>query len=467
MFMSSEFYDRDLPWLIQTYFSDPNRVCTLAPAQVLMEEGDYNDRLYLVLSGSLFGYVQRSEGQPYEMFRAKPNMFVGVYSFFSRTYSSSVTVVAEEPTRLAYMEKDHEPVEKERRGGLFEQFMPVVISNLAWRQQHELQIAFEKERTLNKLIESEKLASLGQMAAGIAHELNNAISVLVRNTEWFRGYFTRLLKSQKSPFFPFYQLGQTQGRVVSSREARRCVQSLKRKWNVSDADAKDLGETGITDEMLASYRGDVAQDSGKIHEFWELGATLRDMTLAGQMASHVVASVRALAGQKPVRTMQNVNRSIEEALALLHSTLRSVQVTTRFEELSDISANKGELVQIWTNLIRNSVESLHGQADPPPVVTISTLSKKTYVLVQIKDNGPGIPNDVMPKIIQPNFTTKEKGLEFGLGLGLTIVAKIVNNYGGEIFAASRPHETIFTVKLPVLPRPEQAGPDSGVERSEQ
>ena len=174
------------------------------------------------------------------------------------------------------------------------------------------------------------------------------------------------------------------------------------------------------------------------------------MSVAARMASHVVRSVKALAVQRSAKEVDlNINGTIKEAFVLLTNALRRVTLKTDLEELPPIYANRGQMVQVWTNLIRNAIEALIHAPVSDPTLRVKTHYEQGHIEVQIIDNGPGIPEDLLPKILQPNFTTKEKGLDFGLGLGLPIVARIVNQHHGELRVQSRPRETIFTVRLPV------------------
>jgi CRP-like cAMP-binding protein len=194
--MSRIFRVPELARLIEAYFSDPNKTLTVKKGEKLLEQGVYNDRLYLVLKGGFMGYVQKPDERQYELFGAEEKMFVGVYSFFSRTFVSMATVVASEDSEVAFIDQ-HQPVLPGVKGNsLAEQFMPLVVANLAQRHQREQELFLEKEEMLRKLAQSEKLASLGQMAAGIAHELNNAVAVMARHSQWLREkYATRLLSS--------------------------------------------------------------------------------------------------------------------------------------------------------------------------------------------------------------------------------------------------------------------------------
>ncbi len=447
--MTISFYTQDLPWLKKTYFSHPERRLTLKKGDILVRQGGYNDRLYLILSGTLAAYVANPDGKEFKLFEASKNMFAGVYSFFSRTFTSLATVVAEDTCSLAYITRDQAVMDKSRGTSLFEQFMSVVVTNLAHRQQHEQQIAFEKERMLKKLVQSKKMASLGQMAAGISHELNNAISVLDRNTQWLSLRMEDILESPEQK--KYFKQGLRQGRV-SSRALRKQSRRFARMLSLDEETARKAAEVQLQARDRKKLPPQtIKKDVSRIHRYWELGATFHDMKIASGLASSVVRSVKALASHQAERKPGiDVNNSIKEALSLLGSPLRKVDLTLNLKEsLSLMTAAPGELVQVWTNLIRNAVESMAAADQEKRRLFIQSKYGQGFIWVSIIDNGPGIPSQIFPKIFQPNFTTKEKGLEFGLGLGLTIVERLVSEYGGDITAKSKPGRTEFTVKLPV------------------
>ncbi len=448
--MSSHKKPDLLPWLIGTYFSDPSRQLSLAENEILLEQGQENDRLYLVKEGTLSGYGIRQQGDRYELFMAGKKMFVGVYSFFSGTYISSATVITTEPCRVAYIDQHQQAVSYRGIDSLFEQFMPVVVDNLLQRMRREQELALEKEMALKKLVETEKLASLGQMAAGIAHELNNAISILDRNTQWLQGRLAQSVKEHHPLCYDMFKRGLEQGRRLSSSETRARADDLGAALQIDANQARRLAETGLSLKNIKDLLSRETLPLQRITTYWELGATLKDMNVAAQMASHVVRSVKALAVQQGGKeSLLQVNETLQEALILLTSPLRGIEVNLHLADLPPISATRGELVQVWTNLIRNGVEALRQPGQGPKIITIESRKRGHSIEVDIIDTGPGIKKEVLPRIMQPNFTTKEKGLDFGLGLGLTIVARLISKYHGDIQVASRPGKTRFRVILPL------------------
>ena len=289
---------------------------------------------------------------------------------------------------------------------------------------------------------------MGKWAAGIAHELNNAISVLRGNSKWLSGTIADLIKDEEIHYYRHFDLGLENGRSLSSRDVRKRSKEIKDRFDLDEKSAQMLAQTGLNQKSIKNIIDDSQSNIQTTHLFWEIGATLHDMSIASQQAAHVVNSVRELAQKSERKSNQNVNESINEALILLQSCTRSVNVKLNLASIPLIEADKGELVQIWSNIIKNACDSMAQAKTINPELRISSFGKEGKIVVKIQDNGPGISKNLLPKIFQPNVTTKVNGLSFGLGLGLTIVQRLVGSYGGSISVKSNPGKTTFIVKLP-------------------
>jgi signal transduction histidine kinase len=446
--MPTEPADGRQRFLVEAYFYDTGQKLRLAQGETLLRQGEYNDRLYLITAGCLSARGTDEDGGDFELFRAEDGMFVGIYSFFSKERRSPLTIVAAADSRLCYIDRDQFDAFESDEISLFEEFMPSVVTELMLRHRRTLELSRDKERTFQKLLHQEKLASLGQMAAGVAHELNNAVAVLQRHSEWLA---TNLASSLDPDCGDngLYHAGLERGAVFSTRQARQRGRDLERRFGLDKRRAERLGQTGLSDtqvEALAQAPPD-AFDAG--YRLWQIGQALRDMQRATHQATHVVKSVRTLGAPHADRGHQDLNETVREALSLMQSSLRRVETRLELAPLPPLKANRGELVQIWTNLIKNACESMEHSATVAPGLGVRSYHKGDTVIVEITDNGPGIPPDLLPQIFHPDVTTKVEGLSFGLGLGLSIVQRLVNEYGGSITARSADGETVFAVCLPL------------------
>lgn len=434
-------------WLIRTYFSDPKRWIRLKKGDILLEQGHYNNRLYYIRQGKMLGYMFTPDGQRVEILQAGPGAFVGIYSFFSKNFSSVATVEATEDCELAYIDSHQQVISSRGECSLEQQFMPMVMSDLLRRQQELQRLNQERAQTLKKLLDQQRLASLGQMAAGIAHELNNAVAVLSRNTSWLVEQLQLLCGDPT--FLPFFELGLNKGRIFSSREVRARKKQLITQFNLSPKEADLLAQTGLPDDLLFEKKK-LKFPAENVYRYWELGATFHDMLVAADQTSHVVNSIRTLGAQHSQRQPDvDINETIKETITLLRHRLRDTQVDLDLQALPPIEANKGELVQLWMNLVQNAIEAMKQIPDKESNIKITSKVSKNFIKVEVSDNGPGIPEEIKNKIFQPNVTTKVSGLSFGLGLGLTIVQRIVTNYNGTIDVNSSKQGTCFTIKIPI------------------
>ncbi|MEN7547476.1 ATP-binding protein [Rapidithrix thailandica] len=440
----------DIEQIRKRYFDKPSQQIRFKKGETILQQSQENDKLFLILEGHVVGYVQGEEEKPMELFRLWPGRFVGVYSFFTGKFQSFAHIRAEENCSLAYITLQEAAQLKVAQPEVYEDFIKIIVSELAYRNYLAHKIATEKERALKKLLQTDKMATLGQMAAGIAHELNNSMVVIQRKTEWLAEEIGKLVKAVRPEWNDFFVQGLEKGQFLSSSEVRQRGKFLQEKFHLFPALAKRLAKAGLDDQVLQSYKSDLPKAAEQMVNYWELGLALYDMSFAATQATHVVKSVKQLGANRSERVQGvDLNETINESNALLRSLLRKVSLELKLAALPGIYANNGELVQIWTNLIKNACESMLQANTPDPLLLIKTSVKKEKVEVQITDNGPGIPESILPKIFQPNVTTKVQGLNFGLGLGLSIVQRLVSSYEGSIHVQTKPGKTTFTVILPV------------------
>jgi C4-dicarboxylate-specific signal transduction histidine kinase len=173
------------------------------------------------------------------------------------------------------------------------------------------------------------------------------------------------------------------------------------------------------------------------------------MGIVSHQATHVINSIKTMgiSNQNWSKDV-DLNKTVTDAIAILRSLTRRVTLTVDLDEtIAPIEACHGELVQVWVNLIKNAIESLSQFKVNDPQVRVRTFQTARHVKVSIEDNGVGIPPEIIEKIYEPNFTTKVEGISLGLGLGLTIVQRIVAEHAGSIRLSSAPGKTCFTVNL--------------------
>jgi hypothetical protein len=379
--------------IIDTYFQDPKAMIAVAAGTEVLRQDGYNDRLYWVKQGELSGYVNSKENDlSAQVFVVKEGMFFGVHSFFAQTLVAST----------------------------------------------------EKEKALQKLYATEQMTTLGQLAAGIAHELNNAIGVISSKTENIQTAISQFVDDNQPQMRPFLQHGIDHGQSISSAQVRERSKVLQQQYTLSREHARTLARALPEGDVPADWLKDI--DAALI--CWDSGRDLRDIRLAARHAASIVRSVKQLGGGDHARIPNvDITDTLHKSLALLQSNLRYVDVVLRPAILPPVTASITELVQIWVNLIKNACDAMEHTDNPQ--IEIITRSVKNKLLVTITNNGPMIDEATRRKIFNPNFSTKKGGLSFGLGLGLAIVRRIVNSYGGTIVVKSDHQRTTFRIKLPI------------------
>lgn len=314
----------------------------------------------------------------------------------------------------------------------------------------------------------EKLISLGTMAAGLAHELNNpaaaarrAATHLHETAEKVQEYLCELSKAlDPEQWQCLLNLAE-----AGSKSAAPTLDHLARS-DQEDAVATCLDNHGIANPWnLAPTLVSAGLDSNKLKELAQclpptsyadaigwLEARLSLQSLVGQVEqstsriSELVKAVKSYSymDQSPMQEI-DIHEGIESTLTILGHKLKNATVIRSFDRsIPRILAYGGELNQVWTNLIDNAIAATDGTGK----ICIGTCLEHDHVLVEIVDNGPGIPQEVQGRMFEPFFTTKPVGT--GTGLGLVISNRIIGlRHGGEIEFESRPGETRFKVRLPV------------------
>lgn len=441
----------NLDWLKAKFFSNSSQVLSLKKGDTLMTQGEVNKRIYYVDEGKLTGYFKPDKGAKFEIFNSDEDMIVGIYSFFSKQGKSYTTVVATEDASVSYVDKSQVPKEGDDDYLPFLQHMlPIVINEIYVRQMMVVRSTSERNSAMKKLYQSEKMATLGQLAAGLAHELNNAIGVIHSKSV----FLTQRVKEcyddgDSNGVYRFFLKGLENGQTMSSSEIRKRKKDIADKIAITDKMAKKLARIGLNEEeinFIAQRRNEAFIK--KVDYYWETGLALHDMEIASNHTTHVIRSIKDLGAKSHVDMIEcDLRLTLKKSLALLSNLVKKVKVNIDVEEGLMLTAREGDLIQVWVNLIKNAIESVLNAGMDQPEITLQSEVTKRHYKIKIIDNGPGIPKELQSSVFQPNMTTKVHGLSFGLGLGLSIVQKIVAGYGGSIFLKSEPGNTEFKVQF--------------------
>ena len=321
-----------------------------------------------------------------------------------------------------------------------------------------------------------KLISLGTMAAGLAHELNNPAAAVGRSAQEARQVFRE--SSARAVKLGGSEMSLEERAFVAGlpAEVARRAENVPERDSLERSDLEDevalwLEDRGVVEawelvptlvgagldvEWLDDLEGRMS-GSGSVGEVLSWLASeltgdelLREIRLASARISELVGAVKSYSHMdKSSLKEADVLKGLEITLVMLGHKLKrgNVEVTRDYEEdLPPVCAHGGELNQVWTNLLDNAIDAVEGEGH----VGVRAAREGDRVLVEISDDGPGIPEGIRERIFEPFFTTKEVGKGTGLGLDISYRV-VVEKLGGDIRVSSEPGETRFEVRLPVSP----------------
>ncbi|MFH0994238.1 MAG: ATP-binding protein [Pseudomonadota bacterium] len=265
----------------------------------------------------------------------------------------------------------------------------------------------------NQLVRAEKLAGIGQLAAGVAHEINNPAGFVLSNMNTMQKYVTSF----------FHYVDSMENLVKSAASGDSTAQSIRE------------GVRQLIDSDDYRYLKD------------DLPEVIKESLDGLQRIKTIVTNLLAFASSSEEgRCMVDVNAEIESALLLLDSEIgKKGHVVKNLGRLPKIFANPQQLKQMFVNLIHNATQAI----GPDGRISVSTEEKDNHISIAISDNGIGISANVVPNIFNPFFTTREVGN--GVGLGLSIAYRVIEGHNGNVDVQSEPgHGTTYTIRLPII-----------------
>ncbi len=299
-----------------------------------------------------------------------------------------------------------------------------------------------------ELVESARMATLGELSAGVAHELNNPVAALQRAASFVTSDLSRLLAAHPRGQLLIETLDASRDRPPIGTAQQRARAGRLSETLGDERIARRLAAAGL--EELPSGWSTQGGDPDALEELAtaaELGAAVRNLDLGAKRVTELVTSLRSYArpSDAPVAGV-DVRTTIDDTLHLVAHQLEGIEVTRDDAPgLPTITGYPGPLGQVWTNLLLNAADALDGSGR----IEITTRPDGDAVVVTITDDGPGIAPEVLPRLFEPRFTTKQGQVRYGLGLGLAIAKRVVDSHGGTITFTSEPGRTVATVRLPI------------------
>ncbi len=448
--MDDDEMTRRLVELLDRALGHPARI-RVAPGTIMIEEGEDVGGIYVVIEGRV-QLTSHAQGGRKVMHEESTGAIVGLLSLASHRRAllrcRAVTDVRAIPITLDQLARAL-TVEPEF-GGLLAR---ILVTSLARRLRRSQELQLELDESLAalsearaQLVASARFTALGEMAAGMAHELNSPTAALMRSIEHLADDVHAVVDDAAVKM------------LVERRLAAPAMPSAQRRALRRDI-AEAVGDRALADRLVAS--GVTSTDEARAladagdHELRRLEAatrlaeTIRNISGVGDRVQSLVGSLRSYLrghdGRGDVRADVDVATGLDDALRMVSHRLDRVDVRRHYEPAPPIVARPGALQQVWSNLLVNALDAMNDEGQ----LSIRIVAQGATVRVEIADTGPGVPSEIESRIFEPRFTTKDGRVQFGLGLGLSISRQIVEEHHGTIGVESQPGHTVFTVVLPV------------------
>src|SRR5437773_55888 len=429
----------------------------LQAGETYLRQGDPADSMFVVLEGQL--QARGELGGETIIVSNKPGDVTGVLPF-SRMKQATVTGRAVTESRLLRFPASLFPE--------LVQKMPELTKRLVGVMSDRIREATRIEQ------QRDRLASLGKLSAGLAHELNNPASAAKRATSQLRDILKKiknaslelgrrdLTAAQKSEIdkleASFTQKDVIPPDALTVSDLEDQIDSLLRShgqndlWQLAAALARRNIKPEVLESLFANLDADTARAAlVRIAASAEVAGLLHEIESSTSRISDLVGAIKEYThmDQAPVQNVDIV-KSLETTLTILNHKLKQGVVVRRDYLRVPLLVNSfgSELNQVWTNIIDNAIDAMHGKGE----LRVRTYRDGDCVVVEIGDNGPGISQEVQPHIFEPFFTTK--GVGEGTGLGLDTVQRIVKKHRGNINVNSKPGDTRFQVLLPLADAPQ-------------
>jgi len=417
--------------------------CELARGDTLFDEGDEGDWAYIITSGEIEILKESAERQV-RIAVIGEGVILGEMALLTGETRNATAKALSDATLVSIPRESFDRVMAESAAAaraLFDVFLQ------RWREQED------------RLRQSERMAQIGVLTAGLAHEMNNPAAAVTRGAEELTPAIERYAAAAQAlpegVELPIHLADRERpilsGMDRSDREAdlEDALDDLgiDEAWKfaspltesgfvVADLDLLPPEHVGIMVTLLAA-EADVYSLVAEVDE-----GSKRLSELVGALKSY------SFLDQAPVQEV-DLPRGIEDTLLILKSKTKNIAIERDYDEdLPLITAYGSQLNQVWTNLIDNASDSLRDSETADPQINIHAFEREGCIIVTIADNGPGIPPAVKERIFEAFYTTKEPGKGTGLGLD-TVYSIVVKQHRGAVSVESEPGSTVFTVKIPL------------------
>ena len=444
------FDDAQLRWVV-----DHATLVQTEAGEILFREGGTFDGIAFLVDGAL-EIVRESNGSTVAMVSAtEPGAWAGGAPLLGEVLPAGARTPV--PSRLLRL----------NQGTAVQLVRDFPISHHIFRGLREGAQRFQEQ-----IDQQERLAALGRLSAGLAHELNNPAAAARRAAVTLTEAAARLRTTAIELALAEGRPGLAADLVTVERDLKvvmglpthvsglersdreDAVDVALRNRGVDSLDAAPLVDSGIDREWVERFLARFKKESAAPALHWlaaqiEVAQIGRDVEDATQRMSDLVRAIKEYTHMDRAQVQEaDIHDGLESTLAMLRYRLRGITVKRDYDRtLPPVMIHVAELNQVWTNLIDNAADALEGHG----TLTLRTHREGDDAVIVVGDDGPGIPAELLPRVFEPFYTTKEVGK--GTGLGLDIAYRIVTEgHGGTLQATSQPGDTRFTVRLPMTPR---------------
>lgn len=442
-----------------------DQLLVLEENDTLFPQGEPLEDLYLLLEGEVKLTRTQADGGDVTLTNLFPGNFVGLIAFTTgepTITSAQITqkglALRMKPQQFEQYLSDHprlkHPLQQLMLNNMIQRYKSnirlhsktYILNKELSKERNDLKAAYRKlEETHQMLVHQEKMATLGELVSGFAHEVNNPASALMRSAENLVDIYSSFDESDHS--FELFRIGLNSEPIDSAHIRDRMLKMEKKyPWVHSRSSIRKLAQ--MPPEALDII--DNNRKKGKIEELmnhFEAGKMIHNIQIASHRIANLVKSLKSYSRQDQVdEELIDIRNGIKDTLLVLSSRLKFVDLKLDLAEIPKTCVRVGDMNQVWTNIIINACEAIDGKGR----ICISTAFEDDNIKVRVSDSGPGIPESIMANIFEPNFTTKNQGAQFGLGLGLAISHEIILHAGGELTAENNEDQgATFSVSLPV------------------
>ncbi|MCC5926090.1 MAG: cyclic nucleotide-binding domain-containing protein [Bacteroidetes bacterium] len=439
---------------------------------IVLKEGEKTKFLFILMDGCVRLYKQE-EGASIPVTDIEPGGLFGVMSFFSNKHALTTAVVDKEAKifRLNKQQVEHILTgdmtlstmgRQMLTANLMDRYAHVIQLNVQLKKMnHEIDLEHSKlqeamrelKSAHNRLVHQEKMATLGQLVAGVAHEINNPAAALENAVSYLADLLPELFKNDTSKTHQTRQRFFIRGvdsrkiQTSSSRDSERLLRSVYPSLKSSEIRKLVLLDDDGLDEISKLYKAKKLDELRICLDYMEAGMHLRLIRITTERIGGLVKSLKRYSRQGSSEVLAiNLREGIMDTLHVLGNRLKDIKVHLDVDEtLPDVKADPAEMNQVWTNIVVNACDILN---DKGHIDIISEVTSKA-VIIRIGDDGPGVPEELRETIFKPSFTTRNSSGNYGLGLGLSISRELIMKHGGTIeVISSRYGGAEFVITMP-------------------